>query len=179
MTRPTYPTLTQVPPNLLLSMAIVFAPCCALALRAQAKPPLPPPMTRKSHSLVTGAMFAPGAENCREREESLEVAVFEVVLGTERVKLVSAFMRRGGKGFKISKIRREMDGEKVFDKAQVTFYLMFSDGKTSHYMGSFSLASVTNLPWLPRATVADTRWFTAKMRLDVAVMEPDSIPCIE
>lgn len=42
----THPTLTHVPPSRLLSIAIVFAPHCPLALRAEAKPPLPPPMTR-------------------------------------------------------------------------------------------------------------------------------------
>jgi hypothetical protein len=37
-------------------MAIVFAPYIALAFRAHASPPLPMPITRKSHSLLMGAM---------------------------------------------------------------------------------------------------------------------------
>ena len=65
-----YPTLTQVPPSLLLSTAIVFAPCLPLALLAQASPPLPPPMTRKSHSLVTRAMLDVERVKCLEKIES-------------------------------------------------------------------------------------------------------------
>ena len=41
-----HPKLTQVPPSRLLSTAIVLAPHCPLALRADARPPLPPPITR-------------------------------------------------------------------------------------------------------------------------------------
>lgn len=69
-----YPTFTQVPPSRLLSTAIVFAPCCPLALLAQARPPLPPPMTRKSHSLLMGAMISREVENWRETAVSLETA---------------------------------------------------------------------------------------------------------
>lgn len=69
-----YPTLTHVPPSLLLSTAIVFAPHCPLALLAQASPPLPPPMTRKSHSLLMGAMIADEAEKWREKAASLGTA---------------------------------------------------------------------------------------------------------
>jgi len=90
------PTLTQVPPSFLLSIAIVFAPCTPLALRAQARPPLPPPMTRKSHSLVTGAMLMEEDEKCREKEESLVFAVFEAVLGIEHTRKVIGFMRKCG-----------------------------------------------------------------------------------
>lgn len=70
----TYPTLTHVPPSLLLSTAIVFAPHCPLALLAQARPPLPPPITRKSHSLLIGAMIAEETENWREKAASLGTA---------------------------------------------------------------------------------------------------------
>lgn len=70
-----YPTLTQVPPNRLLSTAIVFAPHCPLARRAHARPPLPIPITRKSHSLLMGAMTAEEAEKCREMLETLGSAV--------------------------------------------------------------------------------------------------------
>jgi len=70
-----YPTLTQVPPRRLLSTAIVFTPHCPLARRAHARPPLPPPTTRKSHSLLMGAMPAAETENCREILESLESTV--------------------------------------------------------------------------------------------------------
>jgi hypothetical protein len=92
------PTLTQVPPNLLLSMAIVFAPWTPLALRAQAKPPLPPPMTKKSHSLVTGAILVGEDEKCREKDKSLVVAVFEAVLGIELTRMTMGLMRRGRNG---------------------------------------------------------------------------------
>ncbi len=91
-----HPTLTQVPPSLLLSIAIVFAPCTPLALRAQARPPLPPPITRKSHSFVIGAIFAAEDENCREREESLVLAVCGNVFWTERARIVKALMGRYG-----------------------------------------------------------------------------------
>lgn len=43
--RETYPTLTHVPPNLLLSIVMALAPCWA-ARRAEATPPEPPPMTK-------------------------------------------------------------------------------------------------------------------------------------
>ena len=54
---------------------MVFAPHCPLALLAHASPPLPPPMTRKSHSLLIGAMTVEELEKCRERPESLDSAV--------------------------------------------------------------------------------------------------------
>jgi hypothetical protein len=91
------PTLTQVPPNFLLSIAIAFAPCTPLALRAQARPPLPPPITRKSHSLVTGAILVGEDEKkCREKEESLVFAVFEAVLEIELTRRAIGLMRMGG-----------------------------------------------------------------------------------
>jgi hypothetical protein len=80
---------------------MVFAPCTPLALLAHARPPDPPPMTRKSHSFVMGAMMLAEDENCRERDESLAEAVFEAVPGTARVRRVNAFMRievREGRG---------------------------------------------------------------------------------
>jgi hypothetical protein len=77
----------------LLSIAIVFAPCTPLALRAQARPPLPPPMTRKSHSLVTGAILVGQDEKCREKDVSLVFAVFEAVLGMELTRRAIDFMR--------------------------------------------------------------------------------------
>ncbi len=54
---------------------MVFTPHCPLARRAHARPPLPPPMTRKSHSLLMGAMPAEETENCREILESLKSAI--------------------------------------------------------------------------------------------------------
>lgn len=42
-------------------MAIVLAPYIPLALLAHANPPLPPPITKKSHSFCMGAMM-PGEE---------------------------------------------------------------------------------------------------------------------
>jgi hypothetical protein len=79
----------------LLSTAITFAPYQPLALLAQASPPLPPPITRKSHSFVTGAILAGADEEemCREREESLVDAVLEAVFVTGRARKVKAFMR--------------------------------------------------------------------------------------
>lgn len=46
--------LTQVPPSLWLSITAVFAPSSA-ALRAPARPPDPPPITRKSKRVVSAA----------------------------------------------------------------------------------------------------------------------------
>lgn len=54
---------------------MVFAPCCPLALRAQARPPLPPPITKKSHSLVMGAITVDVDENWRDSEVSRGSAV--------------------------------------------------------------------------------------------------------
>lgn len=59
----TYPTLTQVPPSLEFSTAMVFMPYIPLALLAAARPPLPIPRTRKSHSLGVGAMIGRVVEN--------------------------------------------------------------------------------------------------------------------
>ena len=73
-----YPTLTQVPPKRPLSIAMVFAPCCPLALRPQARPPLPPPITKKSHSFVMGAINTEGDENWRVSVVSLGSAVVPV-----------------------------------------------------------------------------------------------------
>jgi hypothetical protein len=92
------PTLTHVPPNFLLSIAIVFAPCTPLALRAQARPPLPPPMTRKSHSFVTGAILVGKDEKCREKDESLVFAVFKAVLEIELTRRAIDLMRMCGNG---------------------------------------------------------------------------------
>lgn len=71
-----------------------------LALRAQARPPLPPPMTRKSHSFATGAMCVGENEKCRENEESLEVAVFEDVFVTEFTRIVIDLMGRMEGGYR-------------------------------------------------------------------------------
>ena len=71
-----YPTLTQVPPKRAFSTAIVFCPYCPLALLAAARPPLPIPSTRKSHSFGTGAMIEGVVEKWRE----MEAALFEAVL---------------------------------------------------------------------------------------------------
>lgn len=46
-------------------MAIVLTPYIPLAFLAAARPPLPPPMTKKSHSLGTGAMIEIVLEKCR------------------------------------------------------------------------------------------------------------------
>lgn len=53
------------------SIAMVFAPYAALAFLPQAKPPLPPPITKKSHSFCMGAMAEPDVPNCRDTAESL------------------------------------------------------------------------------------------------------------
>lgn len=52
-------------------------------------------MTRKSHSLIIGAILLLVLENCRDKETSLEVvcAVLETVIGTARVRIVKEFMR--------------------------------------------------------------------------------------
>ena len=42
----THPTLTQVPPRRLFSTTMALTPNLALAIRADPKPPLPPPSTR-------------------------------------------------------------------------------------------------------------------------------------
>ena len=66
---------------------MVFTPHWPLALRAQARPPLPPPMTRKSHSLLMGAMAVGEKEKCREMLESLGSAVAAVRGKEERKKI--------------------------------------------------------------------------------------------
>lgn len=65
-----------------------------LALLAQASPPLPPPMTKKSHSFTIGAMLLVVLEKCRETEMSREVvrAEVEVRIGPARERMVKAFM---------------------------------------------------------------------------------------
>jgi hypothetical protein len=55
-------------------------------------------MTRKSHSLVTGAILVEEDEKCREKDESLVFVVFEAVLGIELTRRVIGLMRRGGNG---------------------------------------------------------------------------------
>jgi hypothetical protein len=55
-------------------------------------------MTKKSHSLVMGAILVGAEEKCREKDESLVVAVFEAVLGIELTRKATGLMRRGGKG---------------------------------------------------------------------------------
>jgi hypothetical protein len=90
----TYPTFTHVPPSLLASTAIVLTPYMPLALLAQASPPLPPPMTKKSHSFTIGAMILVVLEKCRETETSLELvcAELEARMGAARERMVKAFM---------------------------------------------------------------------------------------
>lgn len=73
----TNPTLTHVPPSLLPSMTIALAPYRALAARAAPRPPLPPPITRKSVSLEMGAMASEVAEKWRDRVLIRPVAVAE------------------------------------------------------------------------------------------------------
>lgn len=89
-----YPTFTQVPPSLLASIAIVLTPYMPLALLAQASPPLPPPMTKKSHSFTIGAIVLVVFEKCRETETSLELvcAELEARIGAARERIVKAFM---------------------------------------------------------------------------------------
>jgi hypothetical protein len=52
-------------------------------------------MTRKSHSFVTGAIFAGEDEKCRENEESLVFAFFEAVLGIELTRKAISLIRMG------------------------------------------------------------------------------------
>lgn len=75
--RATYPTLTHVPPSLFDSTIMALVPNFPLAMRAAPRPPLPPPMTRKSVSLEIGAMVREDEENCLEREDMREAAVSE------------------------------------------------------------------------------------------------------
>jgi hypothetical protein len=56
-----------------------------LAARAAARPPLPPPRTRKSTSLLIGAILNELLENCRDIEASLP----EIVLGDCTVALTN------------------------------------------------------------------------------------------
>lgn len=79
----TYPTLTQVPPRRLFSTAMVLTPYMPLALLAVARPPLPIPRTRSSHSFGVGAMLAGVAEKCRFIEDALVIAVFTGALAAE------------------------------------------------------------------------------------------------
>ena len=90
----TYPTLTQVPPSLFASTAMVFAPWIPDALLADASPPDPPPITRKSHSLTIGAIVADELLNCLliELRRVVDCAALEAVVGTARVIRVKVFM---------------------------------------------------------------------------------------
>jgi len=81
----THPTLTQVPPNRPDSMIMAFVPNLELAIRADARPPLPPPMTRKSVSLDMGAMLRCEVEMCRDMLAMRKVAVlYESLLGARK-----------------------------------------------------------------------------------------------
>lgn len=71
-----YPTFTHVPPRRAFSTAMTFFPYCPLALLAAARPPLPIPRTRKSHSIGVGAMTDGVEEKWREKVATLcEAAV--------------------------------------------------------------------------------------------------------
>jgi len=76
---------------------MALAPYMPLALRAAARPPLPPPMTRKSHSFGTGAMVEAEEENWRVRDVIRLVAVRA---GVEKVS------REAAKGDSLSVIVR-------------------------------------------------------------------------
>ncbi len=65
-----YPTFTQVPPNRAPSITMALTPNLELAIRAEASPPLPPPMTRKSVSFEMGAMVGREVDKCRDRPDS-------------------------------------------------------------------------------------------------------------
>ena len=85
--------MTQVPPNLFASTAIVFAPCTPDALLAVVSPPLPPPMTKKSHSFVIGAIFLMLLENCLRIPASLVVVCAALAVGdAARVMRVKVFI---------------------------------------------------------------------------------------
>lgn len=90
----TYPTLTQVPPSLFASTTMVFAPWMPDALLADASPPDPPPMTRKSHSLTIGAIVVDVLLNCLliEFRRVVDCAALEAVVGTARIIRVKVFM---------------------------------------------------------------------------------------
>lgn len=64
------------------------------ALLADASPPLPPPMTRKSHSLTIGAIVVDVLLNCLliELRRVVDCAALEAVVGTARVMRVKVFM---------------------------------------------------------------------------------------
>lgn len=102
----THPTLTHVPPSRLPSMTIALVPNLALAARAAPRPPLPPPITRKSVSLEMGAMARDVCEKWREivlirlaagmDESKGRLANSE--RGCMEVDVVSALLQRGYRG---------------------------------------------------------------------------------
>ena len=73
---------------------MVFAPWIPDALLADASPPDPPPITRKSHSLTIGAIVADELLNCLliELRRVVDCAALEAVVGTARVIRVKVFM---------------------------------------------------------------------------------------
>lgn len=72
-----YPTFTHVPPNRFDSTIMALVPNLPLAMRAAPRPPLPPPMTRRSVSLEMGAMMREEEENCLERDANRQAVVLE------------------------------------------------------------------------------------------------------
>lgn len=72
-----HPTLTHVPPNLAPSMTMALTPYFPLAALAEAIPPLPPPRTRKSVSLMTGAMAKFVVEKCLDKLVVRAAAILE------------------------------------------------------------------------------------------------------
>jgi len=58
-------------------MIMDLIPYLALAMRAEARPPLPPPMTRKSVSLEMGAMTDRLVDKWREIRDRRELAVLD------------------------------------------------------------------------------------------------------
>lgn len=91
----THPTLTQVPPSLAFSMAMVLTLYWPLARLAAARPPEPIPRTRKSHSLEgwgVGAMAKGDCEKWREMDETRFTAVLAVIAGAAAA---AAKMERG------------------------------------------------------------------------------------
>lgn len=106
----TYPTLTQVPPRRFDSITIALTPNLELAARADARPPLPPPRTRKSVSLLTGAMILEVVDKWRDIEARRLDVVLPEVRGVARTRDGKASMEgvamvcypkgesRGGRG---------------------------------------------------------------------------------
>jgi hypothetical protein len=58
-------------------MIIDLTPYFELAIRAAPRPPLPPPMTRKSVSLEMGAILGRVVDRCRDMPERRVAAVLE------------------------------------------------------------------------------------------------------